>query len=152
MTNPIPDGYHTMTPYLIVKGAVRALEFYAKAFGAKELFRMPMGDKVGHAEMQVGNSRFMLGEESLETGAVAPTGKGRTPVALCLYVEDVDAVFKQAIAAGAREDRPVQNQFYGDRSGMLIDPFGHTWNIATHIEDVSPEEMARRMPKMGNPG
>jgi PhnB protein len=152
MTKPIPDGYHTMTPYLTVKGAVRALEFYAKAFGAKELFRMPMGDKVGHAEMQLGNSRFMLGEESIEMGAVAPSGKGRTPVALCLYVEDVDAVFKQAIAAGAKEDRPVQNQFYGDRSGMLIDPFGHTWNVATHIEDVSPEEMARRMAKMGNPG
>jgi PhnB protein len=152
MTNPIPDGYHTMTPYLTVKGADRALEFYAKAFGAKELFRMPMGDKVGHAEMQVGNSRFMLGEESLEMGAVAPTGKGRTPVALCLYVEDVDTVFKRAIAAGAKEDRPVQNQFYGDRSGMLIDPFGHTWNVATHIEDVSPEEMKKRMAKMEKPG
>jgi PhnB protein len=152
MTKPIPDGYHTMTPYLTVKGADRALDFYAKAFGAKELVRMPMGDKVGHAEMQIGDSRFMLGEEMAEMGALAPSGKGRTPVALCLYVENVDATFKQAIAAGASQLRAVENQFYGDRSGMLTDPFGHTWNVSTHIEDVSPEEMRKRMAAMPKPG
>jgi PhnB protein len=148
MAKPIPDGYYTITPYLTVKGADRAMSFYAKAFGAKELFRMPMGDKVGHAEMQIGNSRFMLADESPQNGAFAPAGDGRTPVTICLYVEDVDAVFKSALAAGAKQTRPVQDQFYGDRSGMLTDPFGHIWNVATHVEDVSPEEMERRMAKL----
>ena len=148
MVKPIPDGYYTITPYLTVKGADRAMSFYAKAFGAEELFRMPMGDKVAHAEMQIGNSRFMLGDEAPQMGAVAPTGDGRTPVTICLYVDDVDAVFKKAIAAGAKQMRAVENQFYGDRSGMLSDPFGHIWNVATHIEDVSPEEMQKRMAKL----
>jgi PhnB protein len=152
MVKPIPEGYSSITPYLTVKGADKALAFYAKAFGAKELFRMPMGDKVGHAEMQIGNARLMLGDESLETGAVAPKGDGRTPVAICLYVEDVDAVFKAALGAGAKELRPVQNQFYGDRSGMLTDPFGHVWNVATHVEDVSSEEMKRRMAQLAGHG
>ena len=152
MVKPIPDGYHTMTPYLTVKGCDRAMAFYTKAFGANELVRMPMGDKIGHAEMQIGDSIFMLADESPEMGAVAPAGSGRTPVALCLYVNDVDAVFKQAIAAGAKEVRALQNQFYGDRSGMLSDPFGHTWNVATHVEDVSPEEMHKRMAAMAKPG
>jgi PhnB protein len=151
MVKAIPDGYHTMTPYLTVKGADRAMDFYQKAFGAKEMVRMPMGDKIAHAEMKIGDSMIMLGDESPEMGAVAPSGKGRTPVTICLYVEDVDKVFKQAIAAGAKEIRPVQNQFYGDRSGMLTDPFGHIWNVATHVEDVSPEEMNRRMAAMPHP-
>ena len=152
MTKPIPDGYHTMTPYLVVKGCARAMDFYTKAFGAKEIFRLPMGDTIGHAEMQVGDSRFMLADESPQMGAVAPSGGARVPVSLCLYVEDVDAVFRSAIAAGGKELRAVANQFYGDRSGMLTDPFGHSWNIATHVEDVSPEEMNKRMAAIPKPG
>ena len=152
MVKPIPDGYHTMTPYLTVKGADRAMDFYKKAFGAKEIMRMPAGDKIAHAEMKIGDSMIMLADESPEMGQVSPSGKGQTPVTLCLYLEDVDKVFKQAIAAGGKEMRPLQNQFYGDRSGMLMDPFGHVWNVATHVEDVSPEEMKRRMAAMPKPG
>jgi PhnB protein len=148
MAKAIPDGYHTLTPYLVVKGAAKALEFYGRAFGAKELFRMPMGDRIGHAEMKIGSSAFMLADESPEMGAVAPSGDARGPVSFLLYTEDCDAMFKQVIAAGAKELRPLRNEFYGDRTGMLMDPFGHTWSIATHIEDVSPEEMQRRMSKM----
>jgi PhnB protein len=148
MAQPIPPGYTTLTPYLIIKGAARALEFYAKAFGAKELYRMPMGDQIGHAEMQIGNARFMLADESPDMGAVAPTGDGRTPVSFVVYTEDCDAMFKRAIATGARELRPLRNEFYGDRTGYLMDPFGHCWSIATHVEDVSPEEMKRRMAAM----
>jgi PhnB protein len=151
MAKPIPDGYHTITPYLTVKGCARALEYYKKAFGAEELFRMPMGNTIGHAEMQLGSSRFMLADESPQRGAFAPQGDGRTPVTICLYVDDVDRVFKRAIAEGGKEVQAVQNQFYGDRSGMLVDPFGHVWNVATHVEDVSPEEMERRMAAMHKP-
>jgi PhnB protein len=142
---PIPEGYHTVTPYLIVKGAARALDFYKKAFNASELFRMadPSGN-VGHAEIQIGNSRIMLGDESPEMGARGPETLGGSPVGICLYVEDVDRLFKQAIAAGGKEERPVKDQFYGDRSGTLRDPFGHQWTIATHKEDVPPDELKRR--------
>jgi PhnB protein len=142
---PIPQGYHTLTPYLIVKGAGAALDFYAKAFGAQELSRMadPSG-KVGHAEMKIGDSPFMLADEFHEVGAVAPqAGAGRS-VSFLVYVPDVDAAFARAVAAGAKAVRPVQDQFYGDRSGTLEDPFGHQWTLATHVEDVSPEEMERR--------
>src|SRR5262245_4966873 len=143
---PIPEGYHTATPYLIVSGAARAIEFYKKAFGAREKVRMPgPGDKLGHAEIQIGNSHIMLADEFPEMGAKSPTSLGGTPVGLCLYVEDCDGVFKQAIAAGAKEERPVKDQFYGDRSGTVIDPFGHKWTIATHKEDVPPAEMEKRM-------
>ncbi|HEV8323828.1 MAG TPA: VOC family protein [Myxococcota bacterium] len=143
---PIPEGYHTATPYLIVRGAARALEYYKKAFNASELVRMadPSG-KVAHAEIQIGNSRLMLGDEFPEMGARSPETVGGSPVGICLYVEDVDALFKQAIEAGGREERPVKDQFYGDRAGTLRDPFGHQWTIATHTEDVPPEEMKRRM-------
>jgi PhnB protein len=143
---PIPEGYHTATPYLIVRGAARALEYYKKAFNASELVRMadPNG-KVAHAEIQIGNSRLMLGDEFPEMGARSPETVGGSPVGICLYVEDVDALFKQAIEAGGREERPVKDQFYGDRAGTLRDPFGHQWTIATHTEDVPPEEMKRRM-------
>ncbi len=155
-TQPIPDGYHTLTPYLIVKNAAEALEFYQRAFGARELYRMPMpGGRVAHAEMQVGESRFMLADESPERGYLGPREPGKVPVTLLLYVEDVDSRFKTALAAGATEHLPVQNQFYGDRTGTLIDPFGHMWTVATHVEDVAPEEMERRMAEMmksGNPG
>lgn len=141
----IPDGYHSLTPYLIVDGATRALDFYAKAFGATELMRMPGPDgKIGHAELQVGNSRFMLADECPEMGASAPGRLGGTPVHLLLYVPDCDHVFARALAAGGREQRPMRDQFYGDRSGTLIDPFGHSWTVATHVEDVPPDEMERR--------
>jgi len=148
-TRPIPDGYHALTPYLVLKNAAKALEFYRDAFGAEELYRMPMpGGRVAHAEMKVGDSHFMLADESPEMGYLGPQEPGKVPVSLLLYVEDVDARFRKAIAAGAVEHRPVENQFYGDRSGTVIDPFGHMWSIATHIEDIPPEEMQRRMAEM----
>jgi len=141
---PIPKGYHSITPYLIVKGAAKAIDFYKKAFGATEIMRMAMPDgTVGHAELKIGDSIFMMGEEMQQMGYRAP--QGSTPVGMMVYVEDVDRVFKQAIAAGGRVEKDLQNQFYGDRSGTLYDPFGHMWTIATHVEDVSPEEMKRRM-------
>ncbi len=143
---PIPDGYHTATPYLIIRDAARALEFYKKAFNAEELFRMAMPNgRIGHAEMRIGNSNIMLADESPENGVRSPQTLGGTPVSLMLYVEDVDARYAQAIAAGAKEHRPVKDQFYGDRSGCITDPFGHQWTISTHKEDVPPEEMGRRM-------
>jgi PhnB protein len=148
---PIPDGYHSVTPYLIVKGAARALEFYKKAFNAQELYRMDApGGRIGHAEIQIGDSRIMLSDEFPEMGARSPETLGGTPIGLCIYVENVDALFKQAVAAGGKEERPVKDQFYGDRSGTLRDPFGHQWTVATHKEDVSPEEMARRMAQQGH--
>ncbi len=146
---PIPDGYHAVTPYLIVKGAAQAIEFYKKAFGAVEIMRFPGPDgRVGHAEIQLGDSRVMLADEHPQMGAVSPQTVGGTPVGLCLYVKDVDAVAQQAVAAGAKVERPVQDQFYGDRSGTFADPFGHKWTVATHKEDVTPEEMQRRMQEM----
>jgi PhnB protein len=147
---PIPDGYHSVTPYLIVKGAAEALDFYRKAFGAEERMRLPMPDgRLGHAEIQIGGSVIMLADEFPEMGAKGPNSLGGTPVGICLYVTDSDAVYKRAVAAGAKVQRPIQDQFYGDRSGTVIDPFGHKWTITTHREDVSPEEMARRMKAMG---
>lgn len=149
---PIPDGYHTVTPYLIIKGAAAALDFYQRALGAREVVRMPGPDgKVMHAEIQIGDSMIMLADEFPEMGALSPQTIGGTAVGLCLYIPDVDAVFQQAVAAGAKIERPLQNQFYGDRSGTIIDPFGHKWTLSTHIEDVSPEEMQRRMAAMQPP-
>jgi PhnB protein len=142
---PVPDGYHTVTPYLIVREAAKALEFYAKAFGAKELFRLPGPDgKIMHAEMQVGDSPIMLADEMPAMAYRSPQSYGGTPVSIMLYVEDVDAFFNRSIAAGAKVQRPVVDQFYGDRSGTFEDPFGHVWTIATHKEDVSSEEMKKR--------
>jgi PhnB protein len=150
MTKRIPEGYHTVTPYLIVREAAAALAFYGKAFGAKELFRLPMPNgRIGHAELQIGDSRVMLADEFPEHEVKGPEALGGTPVGLALYVEDCDAMFHQAVSAGARVERPLTNQFYGDRSGTVIDPFGHKWTIASHVEDVSPEEMQRRMSKQG---
>jgi PhnB protein len=142
---PIPEGYHTATPYLIAKGAASAIEFYKKAFGAKEVMRLadPTG-KIGHAEIQIGDSRIMLADEHPEMDIRGPQSLGGTPVGICLYVPNVDAVFNQAVAAGAKVERPVVDQFYGDRSGTIRDPFGHKWTIATHKEDISPEEMNKR--------
>lgn len=141
---PIPDGYHTVTPLLIIKGAAAAIEFYKKAFGATELLRMEDKGKVGHAEIKIGDSPVMLADEYPELGYVSPGTLGGSPVSMMIYVEDVDAVFKLAISEGAVERKAVQDQFYGDRSGTLTDPFGHVWTVATHKEDVSPEEMDKR--------
>lgn len=150
---PIPEGYHSVTPYLIINGASDAIDFYKRAFGAIELFRMPQPDgKVGHAEIKIGNSHVMLADEHPTMGYKSPATLGGSPVSLMIYVEDVDNVFNQAIAAGGKEEKPLQNQFYGDRSGTLTDPFGHVWHISTHIEDVSPEEMDKRMAAAGMKG
>lgn len=145
--NLIPVGYHTLTPYINIKGAVEAIEFYKKAFGAKEIGRITMaGGAIAHAEIQIGDSKIMLAEESEQWGNKSPQALGGSPVCLCLYVEDVDAVFAQALAAGATvtDEMEVKDQFYGDRSGSLTDPFGHKWTIMTHKEDVSFEEMQER--------
>jgi PhnB protein len=145
MTKPIPDGYRTATPYLIVKGAAEAIEFYKRAFGATEMLRMadPQG-KVGHAEIKIGDSVIMLADEHPAMGYRGPRSLGGSSVSILLYLEDVDGVFERAVKAGAKAQRPVMNQFYGDRSGTLEDPFGHVWTVATHVEDVAPEEMQRR--------
>jgi PhnB protein len=146
---PIPDGYHSVTPYLIVKGAARAIEFYKTAFGAAEVMRLAQPDgRVGHAEIEIGNSRLMLADEFPEMGVHAPHSGGRMPMSLLLYVDDVDAVAARALEAGATVIRPVRDQFYGDRSGTFSDPFGHVWTIATHTEDVSHEEVTRRFDEM----
>jgi PhnB protein len=144
-TKHIPDGYHTATPYLIVDGAARALEFYKQVFGAKELMRMPApGGKVGHAEIKIGDSIIMLADEFPEMDARGPQSIGGTPVSLMLYFEDCDAVTTRAVSSGAKMLRPVQDQFYGDRSGTVLDPFGHKWTIATHKEDLSAGELQKR--------
>ena len=147
---PIPDDYQTAVPYLIVKGAARALAFYQQAFGATEVMRLSQPDgRVGHAEIRIGKAPVMLADEFPEMGIVGPQPGSRSPVGLLLYVEDVDARFNRAVAAGATVERPVKDQFYGDRSGTLTDPFGHVWTLATHKEDVSPEEMDRRQQAAG---
>jgi PhnB protein len=142
---PIPEDYPRVTPYLIIDGASDAIDFYTKVLGAQERMRMPGPDgKLGHAELQLGNSVIMLADEFPDMGAVGPKSTGGTPVTLHVYVEDVDAVFENALASGATEIRAVENQFYGDRSGQFEDPFGHQWNVASHVEDVPPEEMEKR--------
>jgi PhnB protein len=142
---PIPDGYHSVTPYLILDGAAQAIDFYKKAFGAVELMRMPGPDgRVGHAEIKIGDSPIMMADEFPEMGFRGPKALGGAAAMLMIYVPDVDAQFKLAVAAGAKVVRPLQDQFYGDRSATVEDPFGHTWTIATHKEDVSPEEMKKR--------
>ena len=145
MTKPIPEGYHTATPYLIIGGAADAIDFYKKAFGATELFRFPMPDgKIGHAEIKIGDSPIMLADEFPEMGHKGPKSLGGSPVSLMIYVEDVDTVFNRAVDAGATVKEAVQDKFYGDRIGTLTDPFGHVWHVSTHKEDVSVEEMERR--------
>jgi PhnB protein len=145
MTKPIPEGYHSVTPYLIVDGGTEALAFYTKAFGATELFRFPApGGKIGHAELKIGDSPIMLADEHPEMGYKGPKSLGGSPVSIMIYVEDVDTIFNRAVDAGATIKDAVTDKFYGDRSGTVIDPFGHIWHVATHTEDVSPEEMERR--------
>lgn len=142
---PIPDGYHTVTAYLVIKGAANALEFYKKAFGATELFRMETPNKtIGHAEIKIGDSNVMLAEECPEMACRSPGALGGTPVFLHLYVEDVDTFAKKAVNAGAKMIRPLENKFYGDRACALADPFGHMWYVATHVEDVPPAELKKR--------
>jgi PhnB protein len=145
---PIPEGYHSLTPYLIVSGAADAIEYYKKAFGAVELFRMDHEGKIGHAELKIGDSPIMLADEMPQMGYRSPKSLGGTPVSIMIYVEDVDTIYKQSIDAGGTEVKPLQDQFYGDRSGTLTDPFGHVWTVATHKEDVSEEEMTRRLAKI----
>jgi PhnB protein len=144
---PIPEGVHTVTPHLIIRGAAAAIEFYKKALGATELMRMPMGapGKIGHAELQIGTSRVFLADEFPEMGACAPSATGNSPVTLHLYVEDCDKVFNHAVAAGAKAQMPPADMFWGDRYAKFKDPFGHDWAVATHVEDVPPEEMPKRM-------
>jgi PhnB protein len=142
---PIPEGYHSVTPYMIVDGAAEAIRWYGEAFGATEALRLPMGDKIGHAEIRIGDSFVMLADEWPDMGMLGPKARGGSTMSLMIYVEDSDAMFARAIAAGATQERPVENQFYGDRSGTLIDPFGHRWTISTHVEDVPEDEIQRRM-------
>ncbi|MFO0972905.1 MAG: VOC family protein [Phycisphaerae bacterium] len=141
---PIPDGYLGASPYLICRGAAAAIDFYRRAFGAVERLRVGAGEQVGHAEVQIGQAVIMLADEFPQMGAVGPQTLGGTPVRIHVYVPDVDALARQAIAAGARVLRPLADQFYGDRTVLLEDPFGHVWGFATHIEDVSPDEINRR--------
>ena len=153
MVQAIPTGYAGVTPYLIIRDAARALEFYKKAFGAKELMRFPApGGKIGHAEIKIGEGVVMLADESPEMGHKSPQTFGGTPITLMFYVPDVDAQFAKAVAAGGTVKQALKDQFYGDRSGTITDPFGHIWTIATHKEDVSPEEMQRRMAAMPSSG
>jgi len=146
---PIPEGYNTISPYLAVEDAAEAIEYYKKAFGAEETVRMDMPDgKIGHAELKIGDSVIMLADENVEMGHKGPRTFGGSPVSLLLYVEDVDRVVKNAVGAGSKLVRPVADQFYGDRTGGIVDPFGHEWYVATHVEDVSPEEMKKRADAM----
>lgn len=143
--NPIPEGYPQVSPYLSVQGAAAAVEFYTQVFGATERMRMPGPDgRIGHCELQLGDSVIMLADEFPDMGVVSPKALGGSPVTLSVYVDDVDAVFDRAVEAGAKTLRPVETQFYGDRAGQFEDPFGHRWSVASHVEDVPPEEMERR--------
>jgi len=139
---PIPEGYHTATPYMICKPAAEAIEFYKKAFGAVEVMRMALPDgRIGHAEIKIGDSHIMLADEHPETSAYSPQHYGGSPVSVLLYVKNADATVTTAVAAGAKITRPLKDEFYGDRAGAVVDPFGHQWYIHTHIKDVTPEEM-----------
>jgi len=142
---PVPDGYHTVTAYLIVDDAARAIDFYRDAFGAQELYRLPMGDKVGHAEIRIGDTNLMLSDEWPDMQALGPNRRGGATTSFVIYGPDCDAAYARAVQAGAKGDRPPADQFWGDRMGTVVDPFGHKWTLGTHIEDVSPEEMQKRM-------
>ena len=141
----IPEGYHSVTPYIIVDDAESAIGFYGRAFGAEEHLRLPMGDRIGHAEIRIGDSFVMLADEFPDMGFLGPKSRGGPTSSIMIYVEDVDAVFARAVAEGATAEREPEDQFWGDRMGTLLDPFGHRWSIATHKEDLSEEETLRRM-------
>jgi uncharacterized glyoxalase superfamily protein PhnB len=149
MTQPIPEGFHTVTPHIVVKDVGKALQWYTKAFGAEETFRMtsPDGKSVLHAEMKIGNSPVMLGEENLQWGTKSPASLGGTSVTIHLYVNDVDALFKKAVSAGAKSEMEPQDTFWGDRYSKVLDPDGHQWSLATHVRDMTPEEMKKAMAK-----
>lgn len=150
---PVPDGYHSVTPYLVVDGAAAAIAFYEKAFGATVALRMEApGGRIGHAELVIGTSRVMLADEHPEIGARGPRAIGGSPVSLMLYIADVDAVVRRAVASGAKLQRPVEDKLYGDRMGSIVDPFGHVWHVATHMEDVAPDELERRAAAMAKEG
>lgn len=145
----IPEGYHSLTPYLVCKGAAQAIEFYKQAFGAVETVRMPgPGGQIMHAEVKIGNSMLMLSDENPQQGALSPQTIGGTGTSVMLYTDDVDAVFNRAVGAGSKTEVPPSDMFWGDRMAQIVDPFGHKWAIATHKEDVSPEEMGKRMAAM----
>ncbi len=150
MPKAIPDGYHSLTPYISLRDAAKAIEFYKAALGATELYRLPMpGGKIAHAELQIGDSRLMLSDEMPDWGNKSAQAYGGSPVGLCIYTENVDALAERFVKAGGKMVRPLENQFYGDRSGQFEDPEGYKWTLMQHVEDVSPEEMQRRMEKMG---
>ena len=140
-----PQGYHSVTSYLIVDDAAKALDFYRDAFGAEEMYRLPMGDRIGHAETRIGDTVLMLSDEWPDMNALSPNTRGGATSSFMIYVEDADAAYARAVKAGARADRPVMQEFWGDRIGSVVDPFGHKWSLSTHVEDVAPEEMQRRM-------
>lgn len=146
--NPVPEGYRSVIPYLVVDDAAAAIDFYVQVFGATEVMRMEMEGRIGHAELAIGDSHVMLADEHPEMGYRGPRAFGGSAVTIMVYLPDVDAVFDRAIDAGATAERAVEDQFYGDRSGTFVDPFGHRWIVATHVEDVAPEEMERRMAEM----
>ena len=141
----IPDGYHSVTPYLILDKAADAIRWYKEALGAEEVLCLPMGDRIAHAELRIGDSIIMLSDEWPDMGKLSPKTRGGSTGGFMIYLEDADSAFERAIAAGATQEQPVQDQFYGDRSGSFTDPFGHSWTLSTHIEDVAEEEMQRRM-------
>ena len=145
MTKAIPEGYHSVTPYLAIDGAGEAIDWYARALGATELFRMERDGKIGHAEMMIGDSHVMLADEHPEMNHIGPKTRGGATASFMIYLEDVDSAFGRALDAGATQLQPVDDKFYGDRSGTIVDPFGHVWTLATHVEDVPEEEMQRRM-------
>ena len=145
MVQPIPEGYRSVNVILTVDDAAKAIDFYKQAFGAQEISRLPMGDKIGHAELQIGDTRFMLNDEFPDMGNLSPKSRGGTTFGLIIYTDDADSAFQRAIDAGGKQTMPVENQFWGDRMGSLTDPFGHKWSIATHVEDVPPEQYEERM-------
>ena len=145
MTKPIPDGYRSVNVILTVDDAAKAIDFYKRAFGAEEISRLPMGDKIGHAELQIGDTRIMLNDEFPDQGNLGPKARGGTSTGLIIYTEDVDSAFRKAIDAGGTQTMAVEDQFWGDRMGGLTDPFGHKWSIATHVEDVPESEFPARM-------
>ena len=142
--NP-PAGYHSVTPYLTLDDAEGAIDFYVRAFGATEVMRLPMGGKIGHAEIKIGNSHVMLSDEWPDMGALGPKARGGPTASMMIYLDDVDGAFERAMREGGMVDRAVEDQFWGDRMGTLIDPFGHKWTLATHVEDVAPDELKKRM-------
>jgi PhnB protein len=145
MVQPIPEGYRSVNVILTVDDGARAIDFYKQAFGAEEISRLPMGDKIGHAELRIGDTRFMLNDEFPDSGNLSPKSRGGTTFGLIIYTDDADSVFQRAIDAGGKQTMPVENHFWGDRMGSLTDPFGHKWSIATHVEDVPPEQYEERM-------